>query len=142
MNSSNNPTEKAQLKSLRVKALNILKIMSSKPEEAVKYMDRMLILYRTDRSFDIDEMVNLFETFGTFPSDESVKAQTAFLAYLTDRKESGRAIDLRISKSSIIAIGNTANPLGFEELTSVQYSDSWGSSVKREAKAALEKLNN
>ena len=104
-------------------------------------MDRMLILYRTDRLYDIDEMVNLFETFGTFSSDESVKAQTTFLAYLTDRRESGRIIDLRISKSSIIAIGNTGNPLGFEELTNVQYSDSWESSVKREAKNALSKLN-
>ncbi|MCK5201621.1 MAG: PBS lyase, partial [Spirochaetales bacterium] len=115
--------------------------LSVKPEEAVKYMEGMLILYRTDRLYDIDEMVNLFETFGTFSSDESVKAQTAFLAYLTDRRESGRIIDLRISKSSIIAIGNTGNPLGFEELTNVQYSDSWESSVKREAKNALDKLN-
>ena len=140
-NTAMNPVEKAQLKSLRFKALNILKILSAKPEEAVKYMDRMLVLYRTDRLYDIDEMVNLFETFGTFSSDESVKAQTAFLAYLTDRRESGRIIDLRISKSSIIAIGNTGNPLGFEELTNVQYSDSWESSVKREAKNALSKLN-
>ncbi len=140
--SAKNPTEKALLKSLRVKALNILEILSVKPEEAVKYMDRMLVLYRTDRLYDIDEMVDLFETLGTFSSDESVKAQVAFLAYLTDRKESGRVIDLRISKSSIIAIGNTGNPLGFEELTNVQYSDSWESSVKREAKNALSKLNN
>ncbi len=139
--SAKNPTEKALLKNLRVKALNILETLSVKPEEALKYMDRMLVLYRTDRLYDIDEMVDLFETFGTFTSDESVKAQTAFLAYLTDRKESGRVIDLRISKSSIIAIGNTGNPLGFEELTNVQYSDSWESSVKREAKNALGKLN-
>ena len=140
--SAKNPTEKALLKSLRVKALNILEILSVKPEEAVKYMERMLVLYRTDRLYDIDEMVDLFETFGTFSSDESVKAQTTFLAYLTERRESGRVIDLRISKSSIIAIGNTGNPLGFEELTNVQYSDSWESSVKREAKNALSKLNN
>ncbi len=140
--SAKNPTEKALLKSLRVKALNILEILSVKPEEAVKFMERMLVLYRTDRLYDIDEMVDLFETLGTFSSDESVKAQTVFLAYLTDRKESGRVIDLRISKSSIIAIGNTGNPLGFEELTNVQYSDSWESSVKREAKNALDKLNN
>ena len=139
--SAKNPTEKALLKSLRVKALNILEILSVKPEEAVKYMDRMLVLYRTDRLYDIDEMVDLFETLGTFSSDESVKAQVSFLAYLTDRKESGRVIDLRISKSSIIAIGNTGNPLGFEELTNVQYSDSWESSVKTEAKNALSKLD-
>lgn len=136
-----NPTEKAQLKSLRVKALNILEVLSVKPEEAVQYMDRMLNLYRTDRLYDIDEMVDLFETFGTFSSDESVNAQTAFLAYLTDRKESGRIIDLRISKSSVIAIGNTGNPLGFEELSNVQYSDSWENSVKREAKNAISKLD-
>ncbi|MEA1911057.1 MAG: PBS lyase [Spirochaetota bacterium] len=135
-----NPTEKIQLKSLRVLALNVLELVSVKPEEAVPYMNRMLILYRTDRLFEIDEMVDLFEAFGTFSSDESVKAQTEFLAYLTDRKESGRVIDLRISKSSIIAIGNTKNSLGFEELTNVQYSDSWENSVKREAKAALAKL--
>lgn len=140
--SAKNPTEKALLKSLRVKALKILETLSVKPEEAVKYMERMLVLYRTDRLYDIDEMVDLFETFGTFSSDESVKAQTTFLAYLTERRESGRVIDLRISKSSIIAIGNTGNPLGFEELTNVQYSDSWESSVKREAKNALSKLNN
>lgn len=136
-----NPTEKIQLKSLRVLALNILESVNTKPEEAISYMNRILNLYRTDRLFDIDEMVNLFEAFGTFPSDESVKAQTEFLAYLTDRKESGRVIDLRISKSSIIAIGNTGNPLGFEQLTNVQYSDSWENSVKREAKNSLDKLN-
>lgn len=141
LNSPNNPTEIAQLKSLRVKALNILEKMSAKPDEAVKYMGRMLTLYRTDRLFDIDEMVNLFKAFGTFPSDESVRVQTIFLAYLTDRKESGRVIDLRISKSSIMAIGNTGNPLGFEELTNVEYSDSWENSVKRESKSALQKLN-
>ena len=139
--SAKNPTEKALLKSLRVKALNMLETLSVKPEEAIPYMERMLTLYRTDRLYDIDEMVDLFETLGTFPGDGSVKAQVAFLAYLTDRKESGRVIDLRISKSSIIAIGNTGNPLGFEELTNVQYSDSWESSVKREAKNALDKLN-
>ncbi len=136
-----NPTEKIQLKSLRVLALNILESVSVKPEEVIPYMNRMLVLYRTDRLFDIDEMVNLFETFGTFSSDASVKAQTEFLAYLTDRKESGRVIDLRISKSSIIAIGNTGNPLGFEQLTNVQYSESWENSVKREAKNALGKLD-
>ncbi len=140
-NSAMNPTEKAQLKSLRVKALNILEVLSIKPEEAVKYMDRMLILYRTDRLYDIDEMVDLFETFGTFSSDESVKAQIEFLAYLTERRESGGAIDYRISKSSVIAIGNTGNPLAFEELTNVQYSDSWENAVKREAKNAISKLD-
>ncbi len=140
-NTGANPVELLQLKSLRVKALNILKNSTSKPENAVKYLKRMLILYRTDRIFDIDEMVNLFETLGTFSSDASVKAQTEFLAYLTDRRESGGNIDYRISKSAIIAIGNTANPLGFEELANVQYSDSWESSVKREAKSAIAKLN-
>ncbi len=138
--SPKNPTEKIQLKSLRVLALNILESSPSKPEEAISYMAKMLVQYRTDRLYDIDEMVDLFEAFGTFSSDESVKAQTEFLAYLTDRKESGRVIDLRISKSSIIAIGNTANPLGFEQLTNVEYSDSWENSVKREAKNALSKL--
>ena len=139
--SPQNPTEKIQLKSLRVLALNILESISSKPEEAISYMNRMLNLYRTDRLFEIDEMVDLFEALGTFSSDDSVKAQTEFLAYLTDRKESGSVIDLRISKSSVIAIGNTGNPLGFEQLTNVQYSDSWENSVKREAKKALSKLN-
>ncbi|MDA3941081.1 MAG: PBS lyase [Spirochaetia bacterium] len=136
-----NPTEKTQLKSLRVLALNVLEYGSVKPEEAIVYMNKMLISYRTERLFDIDEMIDLFEALGTFSSDASVKAQTEFLAYLTDRKESGLSIDLRISKSSIIAIGNTRNPIGFEELTNVQYSDSWENSVKREAKAALAKLN-
>ncbi len=138
--SPKNPTEKIQLKSLRVLALNVLETISVKPEEAIPYMNRMLILYRTDRLFDIDEMVDLFEAFGTFTSDESVKAQAEFLAYLTDRKESGRVIDLRISKSSIIALGTTGNPLAFEQLTNVEYSDSWENSVKREAKNALSKL--
>ena len=138
--SPKNPTESIQLKSLRVLALNILESSPSKPEEAIPYMAKMLVQYRTDRLYDIDEMVDLFEAFGTFSSDESVKAQTEFLAYLTDRKESGRVIDLRISKSSIIAIGNSGNPLGFEQLTNVEYSDSWENSVKREAKNALGKL--
>jgi len=138
--SPKNPTESIQLKSLRVLALNVLELSSSKPEEAIPYMSKMLVQYRTDRFHDIDEMVNLFEAFGTFSSDESVKAQTEFLSYLTDRKENGRVIDLRISKSSIIAIGNTGNPLGFEQLTNVEYSDSWENSVKREAKNALSKL--
>ncbi|MCK5674494.1 MAG: PBS lyase [Spirochaetales bacterium] len=135
-----NPTEKTQLKSLRVLALNVLESVTVKPEEAISYMNRMLVLYRTDRLFDIDEMVNLFQSFGTFSSDASLKAQTEFLAYLTDRKESGRVIDLRISKSSIMAIGNTGNPLGFEQLKNVEYSDSWENSVKREAENALSKL--
>jgi hypothetical protein len=137
-----NPTEKTQLKSLRVLSLNVLESVSSKPDEAIPYMNKMLIQYRTERALEIDEMINLFEAFGTFSSDASVKAQTEFLAYLTDRRESGRVIDLRISKSCIIAIGNTGNSLGFEELTNVQYSDAWESTVKREAKAALNKLNN
>lgn len=139
--SPQNPTETIQLKSLRVLALNVLESTSAKPEEAIPYMNKMLISYRTERLFEIDEMVDLFEAFGTFSSDESLKAQTEFLAYLTDRKSSGRVIDLRISKSSIIAIGNTGNPLGFEELTNVQYTDAWENSVKREAKNALEKLS-
>ena len=138
--SPKNPTESIQIKRLRVLALNILESSSSKPSGAIPYMAKMLVQYRTDRLYDIDEMVDLFEAFGTFSSDESVKAQTEFLAYLTDRKESGRVIDLRISKSSIIAIGNTGNPLGFEQLTNVEYSDSWENSVKREAKNALTKL--
>jgi len=138
--SPQNPTEKIQLKSLRVLALNILESSSSKPEEAISYMNRMLVGYRTEKLFEIDEMVDLFETFGTFSSDDSVKAQTEFLSYLTERKESGSVIDLRISKSAVIAIGNTGNSLGFEQLTNVQYSESWENSVKREAKNALSKL--
>lgn len=138
--SPQNVVEKTQLKSLRIKALEILESSPSKPESAVSLMESMLIGYRTERLFDEDEMIQLFETFGTYHSDSSAKALSDFLSYFTDRKESGGRVSFRLSKSVVMAMGNNGNKICFEELTRVQYSDSWENSIKREAKNALTKL--
>lgn len=135
-----NLTEKAQLKSLREKALSILKNNSAKPESAVPLLKSMVVKYQTQRLFDEDEMIQVFAALGTFTSDTSAQILSDFLSYLTDRKESGGTISSRLAKSLIIAMGNNGNKNCFEELTRAQYSDAWEPSVKREVKRALEKL--
>jgi len=134
-----NPTECAQLKSLRIKALNMLEALPVKPIEAEQQMERMLYLYRTERLFDINEMVELFKTYGTYPSDRSVNAMTEFLSYLTNRRADGGIVDYRIAKSVLMAIGNTGNPLGSNELMRVEMSDVWENALKREARNAINK---
>ena len=139
--SPQNPVEKQQLKSLRLKALVMLENGSSKPESAAPLINNMLIRYRTERLIDEDEMIQLFETAGTFHSDSVAKSLSDFLAYFTDRKESGGSVSMRLAKSVVMAMGNNGNKICFEELTRAQYSDSWENSIKREAKNAVEKLN-
>ncbi len=138
--SPQNVVEKTQLKSLRIKALVILEKSSSKPESAVPLMNSILIGYRTERLYEEDEMIQVFRTLGTYHSDSSAKALSDFLEYFTDRKESGGRVSFRLAKSVVMAMGNNGNKICFEELTRVQYSDSWENSIKREAKNALSKI--
>ncbi len=132
--------EKTQLKSLRIEALKVLENGADKPESAVPLMNSILVGYQTERLFEEDEMIQLLETFGTYHSDASARSLVAFLSYLTDRKESGGSVSVRISKGLIIAMGNNGNKLCFEELTRVQYSDAWENAIIREAKNALSKI--
>ncbi len=141
INSPQSVVQKQQLKSLRVRALEVLEENGAKPESATPLMKSMLIKYQTERLVDEDEMVQLFETAGTYHSDAVGTILSEFLAYLTDRKESGGTVSFRISKSVVIAMGNNGSKVCFEELTRAQYSDSWENSIKREAKNAVQKLN-
>ena len=141
INSPQGVVQKQQLKSLRVKALEILEGNGAKPESAVPLIKSMLIKYRTERLVDEDEMIQLFETAGTFHSDAVGEILSDFLAYFTDRKESGGTVSFRIAKSVVVAMGNNGSKVCFEELTRAQYSDSWENSIKREAKNAVAKLN-
>jgi hypothetical protein len=134
--------EKRELKSLRLYALSAMKRLQNKNLDVLESMESMILGYQTGRLFEEDEMLMLIETMGTFDDDESARILSSFLMYQTERRE-GRASDsLRIAKATIQALGEIGSPVGFEALTMVTIASFWEGSVQREAKAALEKLNN
>jgi hypothetical protein len=134
--------EKRELKSLRLYALSAMKRLQNKNLDVLESMESMILGYQTGRLFEEDEMLMLIETMGTFDDDESARILSSFLMYQTERRE-GRASDsLRIAKATVQALGDIGSPVGFEALTMVTIASFWEGSVQREAKAALEKLNN
>jgi hypothetical protein len=119
-----------------------MKRLQNKNPEVLEPMESMVLGYQTGRLFEEDEMLMLIETMGTFDDDESARILSSFLMYQTERRE-GRASDsLRIAKATVQALGDIGSPVGFEALTMVTIASFWEGSVQREAKAALEKLNN
>lgn len=134
--------ERRELKSLRMTALNAIRLIEYKDPAAVASMEDMLIGYRTQRIHEEDEMLVLLAAMGSYSDDESARALAEFLKYQTERREVRASDSLRIAKATIQALGSNGSNLGFEPLTIVTVSSFWEGSVQREARAALEKLGN
>jgi len=135
--------EEQALKSLRMNALGAIRDIDHKSDRAVPSMARMLSQYRSDRLYDEDEMLTLINAMGTFNNDDSVRALAGFMRYQTEGRERGVIPDSpRIPRATITALGNTGNPIAMEDLNMVVYSDQWESGVRREARAALERITN
>lgn len=132
--------EKRELKSLRLAALRALGQSSYKAPEALQSMESMVLGYQTGRLFEEDEMLLLLETMGSYRDDETARVVASFLMYQTERREVRASDSLRIAKATIQALGAIGRPAGFEALTMVSISSFWEGSVQREARAALEKL--
>ncbi|WP_020611552.1 hypothetical protein [Sediminispirochaeta bajacaliforniensis] len=133
--------EKRELKSLRLSALRAIGTLQTKDPAAAEPMESMLIGYQTNRIFEEDTMLTLLDAMGGFQDDEVAKALASFLSYQTERRQYGASDSLRIAKATIQALGSTGSSAGFEALTMVTVSEFWEGSVRREAKAALQKLN-
>lgn len=135
--------EEQALKSLRMNALTAIRELDQKSDRAIPSMARMLTQYRSDRLYDEDEMLTLINTMGSFSNDDSVRALAGFMRYQTEARERGVIPDSpRIPRATIIALGNTGNPSAMEDLNMVIYSDQWESGVRREARAALDRIMN
>ncbi len=135
--------EEQALKSLRMNALGAIRDLEHKADRAVPSMARMLSGYRSDRLYDEDEMLALISAMGTFNNDDSVRALAGFMRYQTERRERGLTPDSpRIPRATIMALGNTGNPIAMEDLNMVVFSDQWESGVRREARAALDRIMN
>jgi len=136
-----NVQERQQLKNLRMEAL---RVMRDKPfpeeHELLENMQAMVNGYRTDRIYDMDEMLTLLETMGTYAREDVAKLLNNFLLYLTERRNSGLQMSLRLAKQTIQSLASTQQEIAQEGLTTVTISDEWEGSVQREAEAALERL--
>lgn len=136
-----NAREKNYYSQNLVLVCNMLEDLKFTREEAGKYLAAMIDEYINYRKYNIDEMIAILGAMGTNSSDTNVTALSTFLEYLTDQKEAGRVFDdLRVVKAVIQSLGATGSQKALEELTRVSISIDWGSSVIREAKAALEIL--
>jgi HEAT repeat protein len=135
-----NKIERRELKELRVVSLNAIQQISEKDQDAVPYMQEMILGYRKDRIYDIDEMLALLNAMGTYSSDPVARTLSDFLRYFNERREFSPPDSFRIVKATIIALGNTGNPIAIEELNMVIISQYWESSVRNLAEEALEKV--
>jgi hypothetical protein len=134
-------TERQQLKNLRLEALRILRGKPF-PEETglMENMQSMLTDYRTDRLYEQDEMLTLLETMGSYRRSDVAQALNQFLIYLTERRNDGLTISLRIAKQTINSLAATGQEIAMEGLTMVTVSTEWEGTVKRAAEEALENL--
>jgi len=140
--SPKNLAEKGQLKTLRLYAMEMMKKYPEPDDPGLlQNMRRMVALYQGDRVFQEDEMITLMETMGTFKGEDTARILSDFLEYYNLRRDAGPPDSYRIVKSLIQALGTVGHRAGLEELTMVSISDSWEASVKREASAAIEKIN-
>ena len=134
-------TEQAKLKSLRMTALSALRASAHKPDRAIARMAEMIRGYRADRLYDEDEMLTLIETMGSFPQDSSARALSGFLGYQTERRERDVIPEtLTIPRATAIALGNTRNRIGIEQLNAAANSTAWEASVRKEARDAVERI--
>jgi hypothetical protein len=136
-----NLVEKRQLKSLRVTALRML-AGYPKPESStlISNMERMLIDYRRERSYEEDEVLTLLETMATFKTDEMGEIVSEFLKYLNERREFGPVSSLRIASRTIQTLGEIGSIQGIEELTLVKLSQYWERAIRVQADAALKTI--
>ncbi len=136
-----NLVEKRQLKSLRLTALQMLKVYP-KPDSStlISNMERMLIDYRRERRYEEDEVLVILETMATFRTDEMAEIVSEFLKYLNERREFGPVSSLRIATQTVRTLGEIGSSQGIEELTMVKLSNYWERAIRREAEAALEKI--
>ncbi len=135
-----NKTERRDVKQLRIESLTAIQRLPDKNQEVLPFMEEMLLGYRKDRLYDEDEMLPLINALGSYKNDQAAKILSDFLAYLTERREGRPTDSMRIAKATIIALGNTENPIALEELNMVTISYFWENSVKRLAEEALQKI--
>lgn len=125
------------LSRLRLFSCEMMRDYKFDDDEAVELLEEVFY-----KDFEINEVLTALEALGSNSGDVSATALAKILKFQNDRQSHGlTAEDYRVVKGTIHALGNTKNPIGFEELTRVEYSD-WVGEVIREAKAALEMLNN
>jgi hypothetical protein len=101
----------------------------------------MITDYQRDRLYETDEMLTLLETMGSYQREGAAQALNDFLIYQTERRNDGVTMSLRIAKQTIQSLAATGREIAQEGLTLVTVSTEWEGSVKREAEAALERLN-
>jgi len=140
--SPKNLAERGQLKELRLYAMEMLKKYPQPREpQLLVNTERMILLYRSNRVFDEDEMITLMETMGTFEGEETARILSDFLGYYNLRRDAGPPDSYRIVRALIQALGTVGDTAGLEELTMVTISEAWEAAVKREAAAAIRKIN-
>ncbi len=133
--------EKSYQSQIRLLSAGMLKRVHFTSNEAVTYLSKILDEYIKYRTYTTDEILAILSTMSENVSDPNARALTDFLEYQTDQREAGRSVeDLRIIKATIIALGETGNSIGREELMRASYSPDWEPSVQEEARKALEKL--
>jgi hypothetical protein len=85
-------------------------------------------------------MLTLLETMGSYRRSDVAQALNQFLIYLTERRNDGLTISLRIAKQTINSLAATGQEIAMEGLTMVTVSTEWEGTVKRAAEEALENL--
>lgn len=139
--SPKNRNEGRELKRIRLNALEMLKkYPQPENERLIENLSNMLQMYRSNRLFDEDEVLNLLETLGTFTGEEVARPLSDLLGYYNQRREDSPPDSYRIVRTLIQALGNVGHLSGIEELTMVTISDSWENSIQREAQAAITKI--
>jgi hypothetical protein len=137
-----NVRERQQLKDLRMEALRVLRGKPFPEDlELLENMSSMITDYQRDRLYETDEMLTLLETMGSYQREGAAQALNDFLIYQTERRNDGVTMSLRIAKQTIQSLAATGREIAQEGLTLVTVSTEWEGSVKREAEAALERLN-
>ena len=137
-NVSNDLTEQTQLSRIRVLSSEMITESSSKPAEALPYLEEILF-----SRFDANEKLTCIETLGSYTSDEAALTLSKFLKQQNEWKAEGmtKLIDRRSVLAVINAMGNTGSKAAIEELMIVNTGE-WTGTVKRAAKTAINKINN
>src|SRR6056297_3513874 len=139
--SPKNKMESRELKTIRLNALEMLKkYPQPENERLIQNLSSMLQMYRSNRIFDEDEILNLLETLGTYNGEEVARPLSDLMGYYNQRREVAPPDSYRIVRALIQAIGNVGHLAGIEELTIVTISDYWENSIQREAQAAISKI--
>ena len=137
-NVSNDLTEQTQLSRIRVLGCEMITESSSKPSEAIPYLEEILF-----SRFDANEKLTCIETLGSYTSDEAALTLSKFLRQQNEWKSEGmtKLIDRRAVLAVINAMGNTGSKAAIEELMIVDTAE-WTGTVKKAAKNAIKKINN